>query len=79
MARPLRVTIWNEYVHELTSDAVRKLYPAGMHAVLAAAISQHLGDAVQIRVATLAEPAHGLTEGVLQQTDFLTWWGHAAH
>ena len=79
MARPLRVTIWNEYVHELTSDAVRKLYPAGMHAVLAAAISQQLGDAVQVRVATLDEPEHGLTYDVLQQTDVLTWWGHAAH
>jgi trehalose utilization protein len=79
MARPLRVTIWNEYVHELTSHTVRELYPAGMHAVLAAAISQQLGDAVQVRVATLDEPEHGLTEGVLQQTDVLTWWGHAAH
>jgi trehalose utilization protein len=79
MARPLRVTIWNEYVHELTSDVVRGLYPEGMHAVLSAALTQLLGDAVQVRVATLNQPDHGLTFEALAETDVLTWWGHAAH
>ena len=75
MTAPLRVTIWNEYVHELTSDVVRQLYPEGMHAVLAAAIGRLLGDAVQIRVATLNQPDHGLTFEALAETDVLTWWG----
>jgi len=79
MARPLRVTIWNEYVHELTSDVVRGLYPEGMHAVLSAALTRLLGDAVQVRVATLNQPEHGLTLEALAETDVLTWWGHAAH
>jgi trehalose utilization protein len=79
MPRPLRVTIWNEYIHELQSAAVGALYPEGMHAVWADAISRVLGDSVQIRVATFDQPEHGLTYEVLSETDVLTWWGHAAH
>jgi len=79
MFRPLRVTIWNEYLHELEHDAVRKLYPAGIHAVLDAALSRLLAGAVQTRIATLEQPEHGLTHAALAETDVLTWWGHAAH
>jgi trehalose utilization protein len=32
-----------------------------------------------VRIATLDEPEHGLTEPVLAETDVLTWWGHQAH
>jgi trehalose utilization protein len=79
MATPLRVTIWNEFIHERTSDVVRKIYPAGMHAVWADALKRQLGQQVAVRVALLDEPEHGLTDEVLEQTDVLTWWGHAAH
>jgi trehalose utilization protein len=79
MSKPLRVTIWNEYIHELTSDAVRKLYPEGMHAVLASAIERQLGPSVSVRVATLNQSDHGLSFETLSETDVLTWWGHAAH
>jgi trehalose utilization protein len=79
MPQPIRVTIWNEFIHERESDAVRALYPAGIHAVLSAALSRLLGGAVQIRVATFEQPEHGLTSGALAETDVLTWWGHAAH
>ncbi|MEX2175307.1 MAG: ThuA domain-containing protein [Pirellulaceae bacterium] len=79
MTPPLRVTIWNEYVHERTSDTVRRIYPTGMHAVLAAAVSRLLEGEVQVRCATLDQPEHGLSVEQLAQTDVLTWWGHAAH
>ena len=79
MPQPLRVTIWNEYIHEREHDAVRALYPNGIHAVLADAITRALGDSVRIRVATFDQPEHGLTYEVLAETDVLTWWGHAAH
>ncbi|RIK80304.1 MAG: trehalose utilization protein ThuA [Planctomycetota bacterium] len=79
MSTPLRVTVWNEYVHERTSDAVAKIYPQGIHSAVADAIRQHLGSGVSVRTATLDEPDHGLTEEVLAATDVLTWWGHAAH
>jgi trehalose utilization protein len=75
----MRLTIWNEFIHEREHDSVRKTYPDGMHAVLAAAISRLLGDQVHIRIATFEQPEHGLGEQTLAETDVLTWWGHAAH
>lgn len=79
MPAPLRVTVWNEYVHERTSAAVAAIYPHGIHAVQAAALSALGGDELQVRTATLDEPEHGLSDAVLAETDVLTWWGHAAH
>jgi len=34
----LRVTVWNEGVHEKTHEEVRKVYPDGMHTVIAEAL-----------------------------------------
>lgn len=79
MNSPIRVTVWHEYRHELKSEAVKKVYPEGMHKVWASAISEHLGNAVTVRTALLDEPDHGLTDEILKNTDVMTWWGHAAH
>src|SRR4051794_24590921 len=76
---PLRVTVWGENVHERTEEAVRALYPDGMHGAVAAGLTELAGDRVRVRTATLDEPEHGLTDAVLSETDVLTWWGHAAH
>jgi trehalose utilization protein len=78
VARSLRVTVWNENVHEQDQESVKKIYPKGMHAPIAEGIEGELPDA-EVRTATLHEPEHGLTERVLAGTDVLTWWGHAAH
>ena len=75
----LRVTIWNEFLHERTAARPRELYPAGIHAVLAAALGERLGPSAEVRTATLDEPEHGLSDAVLAATDVLAWWGHAAH
>lgn len=79
MHHPIRVTVWHEHVHEKSSDAVRAVYPDGMHAVMKSAIEEHLGESVRVRTALLEEPEHGLTDDVLDETDVMTWWGHAAH
>jgi trehalose utilization protein len=72
----LNVTIWNEFRHEKVHEEARKVYPQGLHAPLA----QHLrSQGMAVRVATLDEPEHGLTESVLAGSDVLTWWGHMAH
>jgi len=76
---PIRVTVWNEYIHERTSNEVAKIYPHGIHATIAASLRERLGADVLVRTATLDEPEHGLTDAVLADTDVLTWWGHAAH
>ena len=76
---PLRVTVWGENVHERRDDSVRAIYPDGMHTAIAAGLEELLGDRVRVRIATLQEPEHGLTPDVIDGTDVLTWWGHAAH
>lgn len=75
----IRVTVWNEFRHEKRDDAVRELYPDGMHATIASGITEHLGSDAVVRAATLDEPENGLSDQVLAETDVLTWWGHMAH
>jgi trehalose utilization protein len=76
---PIRVTVWNEFIHERTAASTREIYPEGIHAVLASALQEKLGSAVEVRTATLDQLEHGLSSAVLSQTDVLTWWGHKAH
>jgi trehalose utilization protein len=75
----VRVTVWGENLHEKRDESVQKLYPDGMHATIAAGISQHLGERAAVRLATLDQPEHGLSDEVLGTTDVLTWWGHIGH
>ena len=75
----LNVLVWNEFVHEKTNKEVAEIYPDGIHQVLAHALQTHLGDAINVGTATLEQAEHGLTAEVLESTDVLTWWGHAAH
>jgi trehalose utilization protein len=77
MANPIRVTVWNEFVHEREHAAVARVYPDGMHAVIAAGLEAAGGFAV--RTATLDQAEHGLQAEVLDATDVLFWWGHMAH
>jgi trehalose utilization protein len=73
----LRVTIWNEFVHERKNSEVARIYPQGLHRTLADPLNKHEGW--KIRTATLDEPDQGLPPTVLDETDVLLWWGHAAH
>lgn len=70
------ITIWNEFRHEQRDDAVKAVYPDGIHAELA---RQLAGPQRSITTATLDEPENGLPESVLEKTDVLLWWGHMAH
>jgi trehalose utilization protein len=79
MRKPIRATVWNEFVHEQEREDVRAVYPDGLHSVIAEALGEQLGDDVQVSTATLQQPEHGLTEERLAETDVLLWWGHAAH
>ena len=73
----VRVTVWNEYLHEKRDPKVAKIYPNGIHAVIAEHLRGQPG--FEVRTATLDEPEHGLTEDALNGTDVLVWWGHMAH
>jgi trehalose utilization protein len=76
----LRVTVWNENVHETQGSpaSIATDYPDGIHGAIADGLVKHLDDA-EVRTATLQEPEHGLTQEVLDATDVLLWWGHMAH
>ena len=73
----IKLTVWNEFVHENENEFIGKLYPDGIHGAIARYMEKQPG--FKVSTATLQEPEHGLTEEVLDNTDVLTWWGHAAH
>lgn len=73
----IQITVWNEYRHELSDEAVRAVYPDGIHTAIATGL-QETPDFV-VRTATLDEPHNGLPPAVLDTTDVLIWWGHKAH
>lgn len=73
----LRITVWNENLHEKTDETVRAIHPNGLHETVAQALREDPGFVV--RTATLDDPDCGLTDEVLKATDVLFWWGHAGH
>ena len=73
----IRVTVWNENIHEREHEHIRKIYPEGMHGAIASFLKKQ--PDLEVRTATQEQPEHGLTEKVLVETDVLTWWGHAGH
>lgn len=77
MSGKIRVTVWNEYHHEITNAAVTEIYPEGIHGQIAGFLKNN--DDMEVRTATLAEPEHGLSQDIVDNTDVLIWWGHAKH
>lgn len=77
MTAPIRVTVWNEYKHEKKDEAVAAVYPDGIHGAIAEGLNAV--DGIEAQTATLDEPEHGLTPGVVDNTDVFVWWGHMAH
>ncbi|MCB2055586.1 MAG: ThuA domain-containing protein [Geminicoccaceae bacterium] len=71
------ILVWNEFRHEKSNEAVRRIYPDGIHAVLAEGLRGAGFD--EVETATLDDPEHGLTDERLERTDVLVWWGHKAH
>ena len=72
----IKVTVWNEFRHELTNNKVKEIYPDGIHGAIKGFLQAAGMDVI---TATLDEPDHGLTDKVLSNTDVLVWWGHMAH
>lgn len=73
----LRVTVWNEFKHEKEMEEVKKIYPNGIHAVIADFLGKE--EDIEVRCATLDMEECGLTQEVIDNTDVLLWWGHCAH
>ena len=73
----IRVTVWNEYVHEKTEPHIAEVYPNGIHAAIADFLGKE--DDITVHTATLDDENCGITKDVLDNTDVLIWWGHIAH
>ena len=71
----IRVTVWNEYLHEKEYEEIRKVYPDGIHGCIAGFLGTDV--ALQIRTATFDMEEHGLSEEILADTDVLIYWSHA--
>ena len=73
----IRALVWGENVHEQKSRIVAGLYPNGMHACIAGALTEDTD--ISAETAVLQDPDHGISAERLANTDVLLWWGHAAH
>ncbi|GAB4307441.1 MAG: trehalose utilization protein ThuA [Promethearchaeota archaeon] len=73
----VKVVVWNENLHEKTDERVGRVYPEGIHGAIAGYLREQPG--LEVKVATLDQPEHGLTPSTLEWADVLVWWGHAAH
>lgn len=72
----IKVTVWNEFLHEKQSEIVKNVYPDGIHNAIASFLRS---DDIEVRTATLDDEECGLTQEVLDNTDVLIWWGHMGH
>lgn len=73
----IRVTVWNEFIHEKTDEQAKAIYPNGLHATVKEFLDT---DAeLDVRLAALEDPDQGLPDEVLENTDVLVWWGHMRH
>ena len=75
--KKIKVTVWNEFVHEKTNEAVKALYPNGIHGFIKDFLSDD--ENLEITLASLDMPEQGLPDEVLENTDVLLWWSHAKH
>ncbi len=71
----IKVTIFNEFIHERTDENVAKIYPDGIHNTIKQGIED---DEISVRTVTL-ENINNLTKEVLDDTDVIIWWGHMEH
>ncbi len=73
----VKVTVWNEGIHEKTSSEVAAIYPDGIHGCIKTFLESQ--DDFRVKTATLKQKQCGLSQQVLDNTDVLIWWGHMAH
>lgn len=72
----IRVTIWNEFIHEKEDADAKAVYPDGIHAFVKSFLEC---DDIVVKLACLEDENQGITDELLEQTDVLMWWGHVAH
>lgn len=73
----IRVTVWNEYIHEREIPAIASVYPNGIHKCIENFLSED--KELDVKTSTLQDPECGLSDELLDNTDVLIYWGHCAH
>ncbi len=73
----IKVTVWNENVHEREQESVKAVYPDGIHNCIRRFLETD--DEIIVRTATLDMPECGLPDEVINDTDVMIWWGHCHH
>ncbi len=73
----IKVTVWNENIHEQTDPCIAEHYPKAIHGTIAEFLGRD--EEIAVRTATLDMPECGLPDDVLDDTDVLIWWGHCGH
>lgn len=71
----IKVTVWNEFVHEREYEGIAKIYPKGIHGCIADFLGTQ-GD-IEVKCATLDMENQGISAELLKNTDVLIWWSHA--
>lgn len=71
----VKVTIYNEFVHEKEQQKVAEIYPNGIHMALKKGLED---DDIKVRCITL-DTVSEITKELLDDTDVLIWWGHMKH
>lgn len=71
----VRVTVWNEFVHERELPEIAAVYPDGIHGAIREFLETN--EDIEVKTATLDEPNQGLSRDLLENTDVLIWWSHA--
>lgn len=72
----IRVTVYNEFLHERSEEHIRAVYPDGIHMAIKSFLE--CGD-ISVETVTLDDVAEKMTDEFLNRTDVLIWWGHMAH
>lgn len=73
----IKVTVWNEFIHEREKEKVKSVYPDGIHSVIKEFLDKD-GE-FEVRTVTLDMENCGITQELLDDTDVMLWWGHMAH
>lgn len=71
----IRVTVWNEFLHEQTLPEIRKVYPEGIHGCIRKFLETE--EDMTVTAVTMDMPNQGITDALLRETDVLIWWSHA--
>jgi len=73
----IRVTVWNEFIHERELPDIAEVYPEGIHKQIERFLVED--PEIEVTCATLQDEEQGLSESVLENTDVLIYWAHCAH